>query len=182
MTTGPLYQSDTHWTGLPLGDGPSTIGKKGCLLVALTMAARETGVRPSLLPPHANLFCLEAGAFEGDALIIHKAAAALDLEAPLFERVVAPIGSGALIDAVSNALTAGDLAILHVDHEGDDDGDHFILAYAIKGDRVLCYDPAVGRVSLTWPGLESAGEVVWGPKDFRRYRVTAVRPIRKATN
>ena len=185
MTTGPLYQADTHWSGLTLGDGPSTIGKSGCLLVCLTLAARELGALPSLLPPHANLLCLQAGAFSGDALVVHLAAAALDLEAPLDDRVKAPIGSGALIDAVSDALTSGALAILHVDHDsnrpaGDVDADHFILAYQIKGDRVLCYDPAVGRVSLTWPGLESAGDVVWGPKDFRRYRVVAVRPIRKA--
>lgn len=187
MTAGPLYQADAHWSGLTLGKGPSTIGKSGCLLVCLTMAAREFGVRPTLLPPHANLLCLEAGAFDGDALIVHLAAAALDLDAPLAERIVAPVGSGALIDAVSDALVGGALAILHVDHDstrpsGDADADHFILAYQIKGDRVLCYDPAVGRVQLTWPGLQSAGDVVWGPKDFRRYRVMAVRPIRKAAS
>ena len=187
MTTGPLYQADAHWSGLTLGDGPSTIGKSGCLLVCLTLAARELGALPSLLPPHANLLCLQARAFSGDALVVHLAAAALDVESPVKEVVKAPVGSGALIDAVSDALTANSLAILHVDHDaerpnGDVDGDHFILAYQIKGDRLLCYDPAVGRVQLAWPGLTSVGDVVWGPRDFRRYHVVAVRPIRKAAS
>lgn len=183
--TEPLYQSDKHWSGVTLGEGPSTIGRGGCLLCCLTMAARELGTRPSLLPVHANLEFLDAGAFHGDALVIHLAAPTIGLDAPLADRVKAPPGSGALRDAVEDAIFAGGLAILHVDHDGDRpggdaDGDHFVLAHKIEGNRLHCLDPAVGRVLLSWPGLESVSDVVWGKGDHRRYHVLAVRPVRRA--
>lgn len=182
----PLYQSDRHWASLTLGEGPATIGRGGCLLLCLTMAARILGTRPSILPVHANLEFLDVNAFHGDALVIHLAAPTLGLDAPLKERVKAPPGSGVLRDATEDALFSGSLAILHVDHDGDRpggdvDGDHFILAHRIEGNRLLCMDPAVGRVSLTWPGLESAGEVLWGKEDRRKYHTIAVRPVRKAS-
>lgn len=178
-----LYQADGRWSSIRLGGGPSTIGRGGCLLTCLTMAARILGTRPGLIPPHANKAFQDAKAFDGDLLRIHDAAPVLGLLAPLSERVVGHPGDTQIKDCVRDALGVDGLAIMHVDHDatrigGDASGDHFILARLIQGGAFLvCLDPAVGRVSLTWPELE--GVAVWGKNDRRVYRVVGVRPIRR---
>jgi hypothetical protein len=183
----PLYQADSRWTSLLLGNGPSTIGKGGCLLVCLTMAARELGTHPAVLPPHVNARLLAARCFDGDMLRVHDAADVLGLVAPLFERVSLddkekPATADDVAAALGLAMRAG-LAILHVDHDsakakGDAKGDHFILAVTLEKGDVMCLDPAIGRVVLGFPELD--GLAVWGKGDVRNYRVRAVRPIRRA--
>jgi len=181
-----LFQNDKRWGSMLLGEGPSTIGKGGCLLTCLTMAARELGTHPGVIPPHVNQRLVAAGAFDGDLLRVHDAAEALGLVAPLFERVSLdddqkPAEREDLAAALSLAMKAG-LAILHVDHDsakarGDAQGDHFVLAVKLEKGDVLCLDPAVGRVVLGYPELD--GLAVWKPGDIRTYRVRAVRPIRR---
>lgn len=177
-----LYQADSRWSQLRLGDGPSTIGKAGCLLTCLTMAARILGTRPALIPPHANKAFQDAAVYDGDRLRVHDAAPVLGLLAPLSERVVGQPGDPHLKDALRDAFGQDGLAILHVDYDGtkpggDVSGDHFILAAGWNPSTVLCNDPAVGRMSLSWPLLE--GLAVWGKTDRRLYCVVGVRPIRR---
>ena len=177
-----LYQADSRWSQIALGSGPSTIGRGGCLLVCLTMAARRLQTRPALIPPHANKQFQDAAVYDGDRLRIHDAAPVLGLLAPLSERVTGQPGSTQIKDAVRDAFGADGLAILHVDYDGDKpggdvEGDHFILAVEMLPSSIVCHDPAVGRVVLSWPMLE--GLAVWGKTDRRLYCVVGVRPIRR---
>ena len=180
--SGPLYQADSRWSTITLGAGPSTIGRAGCLLVCLVMAARRLQTRPALIPPHANKAFQDAAVYDGDRLRVHDAAPVLGLVAPLSERVTGNPGSAQIKDTVRDAFGADGLAILHVDYDGDKpggdiDGDHFILAVEMTPSSVVCLDPAVGRVVLSWPMLE--GLAVWGKTDRRLYCVVGARPIRR---
>jgi hypothetical protein len=197
VTPQPLYQADGRWSGNVLGHGPGSVGRYGCLELVLTMAARILETRPALLPPAANRAFLEADAFQhwepktgaiirADRLVPALAAPAIGLEAPNSDALKSVPCDPHLIDVIKAALSGG-LAILHVDHDGgrpggDEEPDHFVLAYTAtpNWDRVLCLDPAVGRVQIGIPSLESLGEVVWGAKDRRKYRVAGVRAVRRA--
>ena len=177
-----LYQADSRWSTILLGAGPSTIGRGGCLLCCLTMAARRLQTRPALIPPHANKQFQDAAVYDGDRLRIHDAAPVLGLLAPLSERVMGRPGDPHIKDAIRDAFGADGLAVLHVDYDGekpggDVDGDHFVLAVELTPTSVVCLDPAVGRVTLSWPVLE--GVAVWGKVDRRAYCVVGVRPIRR---
>lgn len=180
--TSCLRQSDRRWSSLLLGDGPSTIGKSGCLLCCLVEAARRLAGRPDLLPPHANEIARQIGAFYGASLVIREAARALGLDAPDDGKVDA---SGDMAEAIERALAAG-CAIVHVDHDGgradgDPEGDHFLLAVGFARPpggplHVECTDSATGvPVWLSWPDL--AATVRWG-KAVKHYRAVSVRPVR----
>ena len=170
----PLYQADKRWSGIILGHGPSTIGRAGCVLVSLTVAARTLGTRPDLLPPHLNVAAVVAGAFAGDELIVPRAALACGLLADE-HAVMAEPGHASLVDAVAKALATG-LALLRVDINLDGGGDHTILAGAIGSGGVDCVCPAVGRVRLS-PALEAT--VSWGKAGVKKYRVVGVRGVRR---
>lgn len=166
-----LAQNDRRWGSIVLGNGPSSIGRSGCLLVCLTEAARRLAGRPDLLPPHANEICRQVGAFFGASLVVPEAARALGLEVD--EKVTA---EGDLADAVERALELG-CAIVHVDHDADPEGDHFLLATSFAGEprHVECLDPATGvPVWLSWPDLKATTR--WG-KTVKQYRAISVRPI-----
>ncbi len=171
-----LWQADPRWSKETLGHGPSTIGRGGCLLTVLTEAATLLTHRPGLIPPMVNA-TLKAtpGAFIKDRLDVEVAARALGMVSPARERDAGPSGV-VLRDAIDAALCRG-FAILHVDHDGVDGGDHFVLATG-RGplNEVDCIDPAPAhRILLGWPDLEAP--VFWGKK-LKRYRVVAVRPLR----
>lgn len=174
--TGVLWQNSPQWGSLKLGMGASTIGRGGCLLTCLTEAARLLAGRPGLLPPHANEICKGAKAFQASLLILEPAAKALGLECPASERVDGKPGDSHLNDALLTALERG-FAVIHVDHDGLDGGDHFILATGKSdGGNIVCRDPALATlVALQWPSLEAA--VRWGQKP-KTYRVVSVRPLR----
>lgn len=181
-----LRQNDPRWGSILLGDGPSTIGRSGCLLVCLTESVRLLTDRHDALPPHLNEELRQCDCFLGAALVVHEAARVLNLESPRNECVMAPHGSPDLADAVETALAKGH-ALIHVDHDsqredGDPEGDHFILAVGFaKPDgmpmHVECYDPATGIPTwLSWPDLRAT--VRWG-KAVKSYRAVSVRPIRR---
>ena len=175
--SGPLYQADSRWGSIVLGDGPSTIGKSGCLLVCLVEAARYLGTRPDMLPPHLNEACRQRGCFFGASLVVRDAAPLVGLVSPDAEKVTSN-----LADQVVGMLGGG-LAVLHVDHDDDPQGDHFLLAVKVAQregmpPHVECYDPATGvPVWLSLPDLEATAR--WG-KVVKRYRTLSARPIRKA--
>ena len=177
-----LWQADPRWSTLMLGHGPARIGRAGCLLTILTEAARILAGRHGLLPPHANEQLRQTpGAFvaagtdiRGDSLVVEVAARALGMESPQSERVDGD--NEALREAIEAALLRG-LAILHVNHDDDISGDHFILANGRgEGGTVEALDPALARtVVLSWPELTA--DVHWNKKP-KHYTVVAVRPIR----
>lgn len=192
-----LRQSDPLWSGLQLGFGASTIGRGGCLLMAVLAAAHERGSKPaSFGPREANELFKRVGAFRlpdgtvgGSNLVIHIAAAAVGLEAPYEARSMGNAGDPALVGALERALELG-MAIVHVDHDarragGDAAPDHFVLAYAreqiVNGTiEAVCYDPAPREQRdrrLRLPIPELAAQVRWSAKDTRDYAVRAVRPI-----
>lgn len=181
-----LRQNDQRWGSIMLGDGPSTIGRSGCLLVCVVEAARYFGTRPDLLPPHLNEAARQAGAFVGDKLIVGKAAELVGLDAPADKRMT--VADGPLADALLGVLGKG-CAVVHVDHDGqradgDPEGDHFLLAVKVvhadgAPPHVECCDPATGvLVWLSLPDLEATAR--WG-KVVKRYRAVSVRPIGRAS-
>jgi hypothetical protein len=174
-----LKQADDRWRKRVLGNGPASIGLKGCVLLSVINAARELGTRISLTPLEANASCVVGQAFDGQALNVERAARLFGLSAPYTGRTV--IGAGELPRALSVALGSG-MALVRVDYVGrgepTDDGRHTILAraFGVGGQQVECWDPAAGRVLLSFPGLSA--KVRWGDKDERTYRVVKVHPIR----
>lgn len=171
-----LWQNDARWGALQLGNGDSTIGRGGCLLTVLCEAASRIGGRPGLIPPHANETLRKAGCFLNSGLIIEHAAQTLGMESPDKDKVQGKPGDPSLKAALDHILEMGQLAILHVDHDGMDNGDHFILALRATASTVDCIDPALAtHVALEWPKLEAT--VRWGKK-LKLYRVVSVRPLR----
>lgn len=175
-----LLQADPQWSRRVIGNGPGSIGQKGCVLLSVINAARELGTRISLTPLEANASCVVGEAFDGQALNVEKAARLFGLSAPYSGRTV--IGAGATLpNALEQALSSG-LALLRVDYVGrtppTDDGRHTILARAFGPGRqqVECWCPAAGRVLMAFPSL--AAKARWGERDERGYRVVKVHPIR----
>lgn len=173
-----FHQGDARWGTILLGDGPSTIGRAGCMLVLLTEAARRQTGRTTLMPPQANEILKRADAFKGDSLDAEKAARALGMECPYAERVDNPMGmvSPTKLDGQITKMLERGLCIIHVDHNGDLKGDHFIMAIGSSGSNFECLDPALARsVFLLRPVLTVA--VKWRGKE-KTYRVQSIRPIR----
>lgn len=185
MTTW-LAQADGRWSKLQLGNGPSHIGAAGCVLTSLVMAARELGVAPDMIPPHANTKCLAAGAFTGDALIVPKAALAVGLIADADPSTGTPCHPS-LHGAIVKALADG-VAMVRVDLNGDPQGDHTILAVRENDDGSFqCLCPAVGpmvigadlRATVDWGRHEGEGAARHWVPSIRVYRVVGVRGVRK---
>lgn len=177
-----LWQNDKRWGSLRLGDGQSTIGHAGCLLTLLCEAASRQAGRTGITPPHANEALRKAGAFSGSNLIVELAARALGMESPAEEKVKGLPGDDKLQIALSGALSRG-MAIVHVDHDGDGVGNHFILAISMsamgaKHMYVECTDSALAKtVRLSWPGLSAQVEWAGVPKTYRAVSVRPLRPL-----
>lgn len=154
-------QADDRWSQAVLGEGPSTIGRSGCLLVCLAMA-REHILGCELAPLEANERCLAAGAYHRSLLIVPRAAEALGLA--LVERLGGPGQPAPSLEAmralVDEALSAGGVAVLHVDHDARGGGDHFVLIYDRAGAGYLAADPAPGT-SITLDA-DLRGRSRWG--------------------
>lgn len=181
-----FYQSDKRWSHITLGHGPSTIGRAGCVLTSLAMAADMLGGAAGCDPIEANRRCMRADAYQhwtggqvrrADLLSVARGAIALGFLSPEHEHVEAVPGHASLSSALGKALTDG-CALIRVDHTGDARGDHTILALRIDTveGRVHCLDPAVGPITLRWPELTA--EVQWRSKT-KTYRVTKVQPCRR---
>lgn len=183
-----LWQGDKRWGKAKLGEGGSTIGKAGCLLTCLAMAARVLHVDDEATPLTVQENAIKAGGrpFRGPAAIIHEVAVASGML--VAGRVNEAEGQMALREAIAGAIAAGHVALLHVDHDedraGDYDADHWVLATSVihgdaKDDDVVIYaDPATadeGTINMR----TLAGIAVWAGKP-RTYRVRAVRAIKRA--
>ena len=188
MVEGLLRQADHRWAAKQLGKGTFTIGRAGCLLTCLTMAANRLCLS-DLTPVDADVLCTTAGAFNGSLLVVSKAAEVLGLSAPEAARVRAKPGDPHITNTIRDVLRQDGLAIIHVDHDstkptGAPEGDHFVLAFRlvkpdIGPEHYECADPAPGTV--VW--LDTAkceGTSKWG-KQFKQYKATGVIPVWRKT-
>ncbi len=156
-----------------LGQGSNTIGGAGCLLCAIREAQCILVPGTSRDPRELNDLGINAGAFVGSGAIIDKLAACAGL-------VCGPriAGDTAVIRSViMQALRAGSLALLHVDHDskranGDSAADHWVLAIALDADGIVYADPATGGPG-SLPTETLIGMSTWPDK-----RVFAVRALR----
>lgn len=127
-----LYkQADPAWSREALGFGTSTIGKAGCLITCLAMA-RERILGIETTPADVNRIAKEANAFVRSMLIVPRACQALGLVQVDRIRDVGSVNGDlakqqALVD---EALECGGVAILHVDHNNVEGGDHFVLIHS----------------------------------------------------
>ena len=175
-------QGDPRWRQDSLGLGASTMWGAGCLVTSLTLGAHWLGVKtPEFTPGDANkLLKKHAACWSGSNLIMPLAAKHLDLSCPADKRLKAPFGDPGLLRLLEETLEAGDCAVVHVSTDGDpkDGGEHFILAYQMTHDAILCADPALGApVSLPRKTLET--KVMWREKQ-KLYQVVSVAPLSAA--
>lgn len=163
----PLWQGGGDWGGLLLGNSTSTtIARGGCLLVLFTIAVNALrGTQYS--PRTVNDLLRVAGVFDDGSALIHvdRAAAALKLtlgrrvrqdDRPTFAEIKGVVDEG---------LRKG-LVVLHVDHNGDGRGDHFVLINGRAARGYTAADPAPG--SLITLSLSLSGDVRWGD-DVKHY-------------
>jgi hypothetical protein len=173
-----------------LGDSSkTTIGREGCLLLAMREAGvRCGGVVVDVVPLNA------AGrrrlAFAGAAMRIPKMAPLVGM-AENGARVVSPASHEVLRSAIVSALEPADgVALLWVDRDRtvpdkDERGKHWVLALGIEPPAtpearaaIVCTDSAIGDfVRLDAETLD--GVAKWGEGDFRRYSVREVVPLRR---
>ena len=178
-----FWQGDARWRHDLLGLGSSTMGKAGCLVTSLTLAAHWLGVKtPEFTPGDANqLLKKHVNCWNGSNLIMSLAAKPLGLSCPADKRLKAPFGDPGLKKLLEETLKDGDAAIIHVSTDGDpkDGGEHFILAYQLtEAGEVLCADPALGAsVSLPLQKLEA--KVMWR-ENQKLYQVVSVAPVSAA--
>lgn len=153
---------------MPLGSSTTTIRKSGCLLTVYAELQRQLGVNSEATPATTNAIACKAKAYIGAGLVQATLARALGLT--LGEIV---------IDVAHVQKTLRDPQrypmVVHVDHNGDHGGDHFLAAleYDPTEDTATCADPATGRpVSLSAKTLR--GQANWGGK---KYAIVSVRPV-----
>lgn len=122
-----LIQNDSRWGKQQLGGGTSTLGAGGCLLTAFTMVANALAGK-NLLPPDTNAICRSAGCFVNNSSNLDAAKAAAALGLTMGTRIRNEPSRVDDMVAVARAVLAGrGLGILHVTHDNDVDGDHFIV-------------------------------------------------------
>ncbi len=155
-----LIQNDKDWGPNQLGFGKSTIGRGGCLITALTMAANAILGR-ALSPVDVNQIGRNVGAFAPNSSDVDPAALARALGMKITERIRnTPSDVAGMIRVVDEALKAGGLAVVHVDHEGDQDGDHFVLVNGRTSSGYTAVDPVSGKTIPLTSGLR--GPSKWG--------------------
>jgi hypothetical protein len=173
-----LRQAAPQWSGKLVGHGESTFSQAGCLVVALTQAARILSSRPaSFSPLELNDAGKALGGFTGSNAIIPSLALCAGLAAPKGLRVELTHGRKAMTDALLAALESGWLALLRVDRDPDPDVErwHWVLALMERAGEVVCADPATGRRCIIDP-VSLLGTSDW-PSGLRSYEVTAVVPV-----
>jgi hypothetical protein len=174
-----FWQGDARYGKDQLGDGPSTVSRGGCLVHAIRSAAIYYGTRlPTEHPGMANVDYLKGHAFSGDNLAMHKAAAIDKLVCPQETRLSSIIPGDPKLKALLEAtFAAGKLAVIHVSDDWNigNGGEHFILAFKVEGDNILCADSALGT-SVPIPRKTLQKEVMW--KNVKKlYQIVSVAPI-----
>jgi hypothetical protein len=170
------------------GDPTTRMARIGCALTCIAEAGRRlAGSRP-MDPGHLLSAAHNIGGFsapqkhpERKTLVQWRPVAGL-------VGIIADTGDGwirntldlgVLRFALAQAFERGG-AILHVDHSPNNSdhwqGDHYVYAYRLDGDRVVCCDPATGY----WLWLSAAMLQAPSPHGGGRpYRVRGVLPVRR---
>lgn len=184
-----LRQGDRRWRHLQLGQGKSTIGGAGCLLVTVSEAVHEVTGAP-LLPDALNAAAVEAGVYKPKRSGVPPADLARFAGLVVDDRRVraAPRHTTQQMrDVILEALAHGGRAIAWVDHDsdkanGDAEGDHFVL-FARRAEADLIYiDPMNGEPDRIM-ARTLTGVSVWrkprtrGPSDVGDVRVYTVRAV-----
>lgn len=177
-----FYQGAPEYGRDLVGHGKSTMHGAGCLVTTLMSLALYMGAVDSTMTPGKANQLMKAipGAFDGSNLYMHVGAKAVGLEAPEGERIRAGWGNPKLKQLLIDTIKAGDCAVLHVSTDGDvsDGGEHFVGAYAIEDDMILCTDSALGGPVLI-PLATMEKRVMWKDKQ-KHYQICSVAPIRPA--
>lgn len=170
-----MRQGDPRWRSEILGDGRSTIGQAGCLLVCIVEAAsRMKGGEKD--PRPLNTAGRVHRCFSGSGAIVDKLAKVAGLSCG--PRVV---GDLELMRAmIVQSLLASSMVLLHVDHDskrpgGDVEPDHWVLAISIGPSGLIEYaDPATGKIGKLDLASLSAPS---GWRDARAYSVRGLRVL-----
>ncbi len=175
-----FWQGDARWGGHTLGLGSSNMARAGCLVTSLTLAAHWLGVKDpaDFTPGDANeLLKKHQNCWSGSNLVMALAAKHLGLSAPADKRIRGKFGDPALQKLLVDTLNDGDCAIIHVSTDGDpaDGGEHFILAYQLTSEAVVCADPALGA-SVVLPLNKLEAKVMW-KQNPKLYQVVSVAPV-----
>lgn len=121
-----LRQGDPRWAKKLLGTSTSkTIGTSGCLLTTLTMI-HNGFYKTGLTPDKANDMIVAANGFDGPNLKQDIAARVLRLRTPGVTRLD-NLNYTKLSKLASDTIAAGGVAVVHVAHDGDLTGDHFVF-------------------------------------------------------
>ena len=178
--SGPvLWQGSAPWGHVTVGEGTETHGAVGCLSTAVAQCLRITGSRAGATPLHVREMALRT-----PGVYAHGSSAAfptrlVDAMTGLTSGLdVSGAGVVAKLEdlqpAIADCLKRGGVTLLCVDHDsdrgGDAIGDHWVVGYALDGDRLLVCDPAAtATASLDWATLSGPSE--WG-RVTRHYLVT----------
>jgi hypothetical protein len=173
-----LVQSDPRWKECKLGLGSSTFWGGGCLLLALTEIAADLGTIQHRDPRQTNQLGIDNGCFVGSDLKIPEMAAALGLKAgPKIDLDVVMMGR-----MLAGYLESGRQAVVFVDHDrtlpnGDVGGEHFLRAFRLSTEGIVCSDAAVGEATVL--DVETLrGAAQWGRQPF--FQGVAFRTLSRA--
>lgn len=169
------------WPKLRLGEKGSGrfVSGHGCLLTCYAQALRDFEVDPAATPASILAATLDAKRriWFGAEPVQAELARFYGLTAG--DVVRAPQPAQAIRDALVKALEQG-LAILNVDHTGDERADHFVLGRRVvetsMGPRVMYADPATGAED-TIDLRTLSGQAEWNDGKVRIYRLHSVRAL-----
>lgn len=190
--------------GLPRPDGKVlTLGADGCEATAFTVGGNllnGTALTPREVNAHLSAVSklyFDSGRHHGrqcfvslghddqgrivthpgPLIVLEESAKEYGLHCPDAGRLRSKPGDVALSQLLCETLDAGKLAIIHVDHNAVDGGDHFCLALERQGGAILVFDPAMGN-TMTIDDIGLEGRTKWGSVD-KTFRVVSVAPFWK---
>jgi hypothetical protein len=167
-----LRQTDPRWKDKLLGFSKSaTIGGQGCLLTAMTMmhnAAYGSGLTPAAAN---NLIVQAKGFLAGSADIIHSTAAKALRFITDEKKVLKGASHSSLAAFAAAALAQKGFAIVHVTHDADAAGDHFIVVTKKLPNGFEALDPGFGTGKVTLDNLlqGKSGSKFFQPVGVRQY-------------
>lgn len=183
-----LRQNDPLWGKTRLGEkgSKSTVGAAGCNLLSFVDHLRTMGVDPGATPLTVLERSLAAPkrCWRGNMVVLPLLAELYGLDGEELAR--APQPAQAMRELLTRTLAAGGRCTLWVDHDsnlpdGDPEGDHFVAARRLEGDRVIFADSATGiEDSVDLRTL--SGTTTWQTKDgpvLKVYQVLSVRAFRR---
>lgn len=155
----PLYgQRDARWALERLGGGQTTIGRYGCVITCLAMAASaETG--REITPSYVNAGMQAIGGYTGEnrnLVVWRKVPKALPCLS--YKGVVWCRWDPAPLDRINDTLRRGGYVLAKVDFQpGGDINSHYVLLVREVGGGYLIHDPWTGKAHEFPPAYCRAG-------------------------